>query len=57
MARVYPFMCEVVSKIFKNLLKKIDFLLPTSTPPKDVGKSGDPNYYKIGLSLIYEMEL
>lgn len=43
--KVYPFKMEVVSKIFMNLLKQLDFLLPNHMALMKVDRSDDPNYY------------
>lgn len=45
LARFYPFKREVISKVFRNLLKKLDFILPKHIMLKKVDRSEDLNYH------------
>lgn len=45
LVRVYPFKKEVVKKIFKDLMKRPNFMLPKLRMLKEVSRTYDPNYF------------
>lgn len=52
LAQVYSFKMEVIDKIFKNLMKKLDFVFPISIMLNDVGKHSNPNYFHTTIGLV-----
>lgn len=57
MVKVYPFKREVVGEIFRNLLKKLDYLLPEPKVSVKKDISGDSNYcsyhHRLGHTIEY----